>query len=248
MTSLQRFRRCHEVTSGWEGGWSDHPDDPGGKTMYGITEAVYHEWLRKRGLAPRPVRNITRAEAESIYLDNYWVPCGGPTLHPGVDLATYDASVNSGVSRGRRWLLASIGGSDVQTVKNICAKRLSFVQALRTWATFGRGWLNRITDIEAKGVAWTVEPAFRPTVLREERDSAKETADSAAASGAVGGGSAGVGGTYAWVENGSVEVMIGLGVVGAGVGLFFLWQWYKNRKRRAAFTAELSRITDADVR
>jgi len=42
------FEKCHAVTAKWEGGWSDHPADPGGKTMYGITEAVYHAWLRAR--------------------------------------------------------------------------------------------------------------------------------------------------------------------------------------------------------
>lgn len=58
--STAKFRRCHEVTKAWEGGWSDHPADPGGKTMYGVTEAVYHAWLRQHGKPVRPVRQITR--------------------------------------------------------------------------------------------------------------------------------------------------------------------------------------------
>ena len=136
--STAKFRRCHDVTKTWEGGWSDHPADPGGKTMYGVTEAVYHAWLRQHGKPLRPVRQITPAEAEQIYFEQYWVPSGGPRLATGVDLATYDASVNSGVSRGRKWLLASIGGPDHETVKRICATRLSFMRSLKIWNTFGR--------------------------------------------------------------------------------------------------------------
>ena len=64
--STAKFRRCHDVTKTWEGGWSDHPVDPGGKTMYGVTEAVYHAWLRQHGNPLRPVRQITAAEAEQI--------------------------------------------------------------------------------------------------------------------------------------------------------------------------------------
>ena len=138
--STAKFRRCHEVTKAWEGSWSDHPADPGGKTMYGVTEAVFHAWLRQQRKPVRPVRQITAAEAEQIYFEQYWVPSGGPTLANGVDLATYDASVNSGVSRGRKWLLASIGGPDHETVKRICATRLSFMRSLNIWNTFGRGW------------------------------------------------------------------------------------------------------------
>jgi lysozyme family protein len=170
MTTL-KFRRCHAVTAKWEGGWSDHKADPGGKTMYGITEAVYHAWLRKQGRQPKPVRSISREVAEEIFFTNYWQAAKCDRLAPGVDLSTYDASVNSGVSRGRKWLLSSIGGRDDQTVKRMCATRLAFVRGLSTWSSFGRGWSNRIADIEKTGVAWAREPSpeltldFPPIVI-----------------------------------------------------------------------------------
>jgi lysozyme family protein len=193
--STAKFRRCHEVTKKWEGGWSDHPADPGGKTMYGVTETVYHAWLRRRGLPIKPVRQITMAEAEQIYFDEYWTPCGGPTLAAGVDLATYDASVNSGVSRGRQWLLASIGGPDHETVKRLSAKRLGFKQSLNIWSTFGRGWARRVADIEAKGVAWALAATNdnRAVVKRQldnEADEARSLArkQTGGATGAAGGG------------------------------------------------------------
>ena len=153
-----RFQTCHEITAKWEGGWSDHKADPGGKTMYGVTEAVYHAWLRKRGLPIKPVRNISRGEALLIYREQYWRPTAEKLdLFPGVDLAVYDASVNSGVSRGLKWLKASAGSNDHSvTVKRICRARLSFMQSLKIWKTFGKGWGRRVADIEARGVVMAV--------------------------------------------------------------------------------------------
>lgn len=149
-----RFDVCHPITAKWEGGWSNHKADPGGATMYGVTQAVYDRWRKKRGLKTQSVRNITMQEALIIYKENYWNACGAPGLFPGVDLAVYDAAVNSGVSRARKWLLASVGSDDdAETVKKICRARLSFVQMLKTFKHFGKGWLRRIADIEVEGVA-----------------------------------------------------------------------------------------------
>lgn len=153
-----RFEICQAVTGKWEGGWSDHPDDPGGKTMYGITETRWHEYQDKMGLKRTPVRNITMAQALKFYRSEFWLACGADKLFPGVDLAVYDASVNSGVSRGRKWLLASAGSNDhSETVKKICRARLSFMQSLKIWKTFGKGWGRRVADIEARGVAMALE-------------------------------------------------------------------------------------------
>jgi lysozyme family protein len=199
--STAKFLRCHAVTKQWEGGWSDHPDDPGGKTMYGITAGVYCAWLKKQGKPLLPVRRISQAEAEQVYFEQYWLACGGPKLADGVDLATYDAAVNSGVARGRQWLLASCGGRDHETVKRICAKRLGFMQSLAIWRTFGRGWARRVADIEAKGVAWALAASgglaiksHLHTEARTAKSSARRQASGAAASaggGAIATGEAG---------------------------------------------------------
>lgn len=150
--SMERFRQVHKRTAKWEGGWSDHPADPGGKTMYGITQATYNAWRKQKGRPAARVRNISRAEAEEIYFHNYWMAAGCDTLHPGVDCMTYDAAVNSGVGRAREWLVASIGGSDKQTIERFYTTRMSFLKGLKTWKTFGKGWTNRVKDIYAKSL------------------------------------------------------------------------------------------------
>lgn len=188
-----RFEICQAVTGTWEGGWSDHPDDPGGKTMYGITETRWHEYQDKMGMKRTPVRNTTMAQALKFYRSEFWLACGADKLFPGVDLAVYDASVNSGVSRGRKWLLASAGSNDhSETVKKICRARLSFMQSLKIWKTFGKGWGRRVADIEARGVVMALEAmgqskpqikakAFIETVKAEKQaDSAKKAAATSA--------------------------------------------------------------------
>lgn len=149
-----RFLVCQTITAAWEGGWSDHKADPGGKTMYGVTEASWHGYQDKKGLKRTPVRLITRDQALKFYRSEFWDKINGDQLYPGVDLATHDASVNSGVSRGLKWLKAAAGSNDHSvTVKKICRARLSFMQSLAIWKTFGKGWGRRVADIEVKGVA-----------------------------------------------------------------------------------------------
>lgn len=172
-----RFDACHAITAAWEGGWSDHPADPGGKTMYGITEARWHEYQDKMRWKRTPVRNVTRAQALVFYRSEFWKACGAATLVPGVDLAVYDASVNSGVSRGRKWLLASVGSDNhAETVKRICRARLTFMQSLKIWKTFGTGWGRRVADIEVKGVAMAlvVMGASTGRILAEAKTEAQK--------------------------------------------------------------------------
>lgn len=161
------FERCHAVTAKWEGGWSNHRDDPGGATMYGVIQTVYDRYRSRKGLPKQSVRRIAKAEALDIYFNEYWQEARCEHLHPGVDLAHYDAAVNSGVGRARKWLAASVGSADhAETVRRYCRRRLSFVQGLRHWKTFGRGWGRRIADIEAKGVAWATVASSSKAVAR----------------------------------------------------------------------------------
>lgn len=182
-TSLA-FQVCHAVTAKWEGGWSDHPADPGGKTMYGVTEKVWLAWNKAKGISnPKSIAKITRAEAEEIYYHDYWLAARCNTLAPGVDMFTYDSSVNSGVSRGRKWLLSSIGGTDVETIKKMAAKRTSFLRALTSFAVFGKGWINRVTDVEAQSVKRSLaETKIAPSTVTAALTGESEKATTKAAS------------------------------------------------------------------
>ncbi|WP_313194836.1 glycoside hydrolase family 108 protein [Shinella zoogloeoides] len=207
-----RFSICHAITAGHEGLYSNHKDDPGGATMKGVTQAKFTEWLKRRGKPSRNVKTITDAEVLTIYREDYWNPTVEKYhLVPGVDLATYDAAVNSGVSRGIKWLKASVGSSDHSvTVRKICRARLSFMQALKIWKTFGKGWGRRVADIEVKGVAMAlafmgVSDARIRADAAAEAEAANKAAKTADATAKTTGGAGATAGGGAAVDAGGMD-------------------------------------------
>jgi lysozyme family protein len=91
-----------------EGGYSNHPADPGGATNKGVIQRVYDPYRRKKGQTPRSVKFITEEEIADIYRSLYWDKISGDDLPKGIDYCVFDAAVNSGPSRGARWLQMAI--------------------------------------------------------------------------------------------------------------------------------------------
>ena len=146
-----------------EGGYVDHPDDPGGATNMGITIATLRAW-RGRSVTKADVKALTRAEAAAIYRKNYWDAVCGDDLPAGLDLVAFDAAVNSGVSRGAKWLQSALGVSadgkigpktiaaanaahKDAVIDRACDLRLAFLRQLSTWKTFGKGWTRRVESV-----------------------------------------------------------------------------------------------------
>ncbi|CAN7577322.1 hypothetical protein LJR098_005453 [Rhizobium sp. LjRoot98] len=93
--------------------------------------------------------------------------------------------MNSGVSRGLKWLKAASGSNDHSvTVKKICRARLSFMQSLKIWKTFGKGWGRRVADIEVRGVAMALA-AMGATPGRIQADARSEAAAAKTAAGSA---------------------------------------------------------------
>lgn len=147
----------------YEGGYVDHPKDPGGPTNKGVTQAVYDNWRKSQNLSIQSVRAIVDSEVAAIYKNLYWDRISGDLLPSGVDFAVFDYAVNSGVSRAAKTLQAVvgvtqdgvIGPATIQATKTYVAmtvtnKRLAFMQSLSIWSTFGKGWSARIADVKAQ--------------------------------------------------------------------------------------------------
>ena len=179
--SNRRFSECVATVLRHEGGFVEHPSDPGGPTKYGITLRTLREWRGDETLTADDVRALTEAEAREIYLARYWNPIRGDELPPGVDLAVFDYAVNSGVRRASRDLqavvgvpqdgaigrvtLAAVREHDASVViANLCERRRAFLRTLRTFETFGRGWLRRVAAIEEAAKA---RVSASPLTLRE---------------------------------------------------------------------------------
>ena len=152
-----------------EGGWADHPKDPGGATMKGVTLATYRRHFGKNK-SKRALRNISDDELGQIYRSGYWDKCQCDKLPSGVDYAVFDAAVNSGPGRGVKWLQAAVGAKQdggigprtlakvkehdvVEVTDSMCDRRLIFLRSLDTWETFGKGWLRRVEGLRATAVA-----------------------------------------------------------------------------------------------
>jgi lysozyme family protein len=204
---MTRFHRAIPIILKHEGGYVDHPKDPGGATNFGITHLTLAAW-RGRAVTKQDVRQLSKQEAEDIYRARFWQPISADRMTPGVDLVTFDAAVNSGPGRGVRWTqravgveqdgrvgpvtLAAINSTPAATViKRATDYRLSFMQSLRIWSTFGRGWARRVGEIRATALLWAAEaPALVRADAEEQRTKATKENGAAAASGAGGAGTA----------------------------------------------------------
>lgn len=154
-----------------EGGYVDHIADPGGATNLGITLATLKAW-RRTGVTKADVKRLTVTEAGAIYRALYWNKVLGDDLPAGVDLAVFDYAVNSGPGAAAKALQTIIGAPVTGTitaatlkvasklppariVSALCSYRTSFLQRLKTWKVFGRGWTNRVKSVEAAALEMT---------------------------------------------------------------------------------------------
>lgn len=247
------FDRCIAVTLPFEGGLSMDKRDPGnwtgGKVGKGELKGTNHG-IAAASYPNLDIKNLTVAQAGTIYKRSYWDALNGDTLAIGVDLATFDAGVNSGVSRARKWLYASAGGTDVETVKRLCGKRLGFMQSLKIWQTFKNGWSRRVASIEAKGVAWAVaasgKPAVKEVLAEEQKAATKQAGKNAKGAGGVGSGTVAGGGDIAinpqHVDAISGWIVGGLLVAGIALVVFLVARAVIHKHRADAFAAEAKAV------
>lgn len=163
------FDRAVNVIFRHEGGYADHPLDPGGATNHGVTRRTLAQ-ARGRPVSKAEVMALTRTEAALIYRARYWEPIRAEELPAGVDLAVFDAAVNSGPRQAALWLqrtlgvaadgvigpltLAAAGKADARAVIVAYGRlRLAFLTRLAAWPTFGRGWSRRVRETEAAALA-----------------------------------------------------------------------------------------------
>lgn len=155
-----------------EGGYVNHPRDPGGATNQGVTQRVYDAYRTLKGRPRQSVRNMVADEVADIYTRQYWNLVRGDDLPAGLDYAVFDFAVNSGPARAIRYLQSVVGlvGDDIDgligmgtlaavnkavekdeeaVITALCDKRLAFVRGLDTFDVFGKGWTRRIVGEKA---------------------------------------------------------------------------------------------------
>jgi len=157
------FERCLSETLKHEGGWADHPSDPGGATMKGVTIGTF-AGFKGRKVSKSELRAITDVDLRAIYRRGYWDKVRADDLPAGLDMVAFDGAVNSGPARGARWLQGAIGvtadgkvgpetlafaraANTTLAIDRACDARLMFLQRLEIWPTFADGWRARVAAV-----------------------------------------------------------------------------------------------------
>lgn len=184
----ENWPECIDFTLASEGGYDANPKDRGNwttgvvgegelkGTKYGIAAHVYPDL---------DIKNLTRDRAVAIYRKDYWPKVAGDAQPAGVDLVTWDICVNSGSGRALQ-IERSALGTDLQNamslaaaamrvpdkpalIKSMCVKRAAFYRSLKTFSTFGKGWLNRNARCEAKAVTMSLRGDGKPAAEIKKR-------------------------------------------------------------------------------
>lgn len=161
------FEPCLREILKHEGGFVNHPRDPGGMTNLGVTRATYEAWIG-HPVSEQIMRSLTSDKVRNLYRLRYWDAVRGDNLPAGLDLCVFDFAVNAGPSRAARYLQVMVGakpdgkigpstlGKVADYVKSYGADhaiaryqdaRTAYYRKLKTFPTFGRGWLRRVNEV-----------------------------------------------------------------------------------------------------
>lgn len=158
---MSAFDDAFTALMGNEGGYSDNPNDPGGATMYGITQAVVRRWGYTGDM-----QDLTLDQAKQIAKSQYWDTYSCDKFDPRVAFQVFDAAYNGG--HPAQWLQQASGatvdgiiGPETIAAVNLTpprvlimrfvSYRLTYLTNLDTWPTFGKGWARRIANNLIKG-------------------------------------------------------------------------------------------------
>lgn len=233
-----------------EGGYVDHPKDPGGATNLGITRATLADY-RGRPVSKQEVMNLTVTEAIEIYRKKYAGVIRYNDLPSGLDHVTLDPAINSGPKRGAQWLqkglgvkadgkigkdtLAAARGSNVpQVIQRACAIRMGFLRGLKTWGSFGKGWSRRVAEVEAFSMKLAVGSSNYQSLATTEAVKAKATAhrEKQSSAGVAGGGATG---TAFGLDQIPQEIIVAVALAAVLAVIMLIGQARHNANRAAAY-------------
>lgn len=186
----RNFAKSLSLVLKHEGGWADHPKDPGGATMKGVTLANFRRYV-KPGASKADLRNITDQQVATVYRRFYWDAVAGAELPDGVDFAVFDFAVNSGPARAAKYLQAIVGVQQdgrigpatlaaarkmlpATIIHRLCDDRLAFMKRIKNngkllWDTFGKGWSRRVHEVRSEALALSSRPTpEKPTIVERQ--------------------------------------------------------------------------------
>jgi lysozyme family protein len=162
------FDKCLELLLVHEGKFVNDSRDNGGMTNLGVTIRVWEEWVG-HAVSEKEMRNLTPLMVGPLYKRKYWDACRANELVSGVDYCVFDVAVNSGVGRAIKLLQSAVGVTvdggfgpatlaavnekdPAALIEMYCTKRLEFLQSLKTFETFGKGWSRRVAEVKEESL------------------------------------------------------------------------------------------------
>jgi lysozyme family protein len=169
------FKKCLEIILHHEGGYVDHPKDPGGATNLGVTKQTYEDWMGKV-VTKDVIKALTEADVTPIYKKNYWNAILADDIPAGLDLCVFDMCVNGGRHRATKMLQQMVGAKIdgwigpntinmtkgyvesngiTKAIEEYQKIRQDFYESLATFKTFGKGWTRRVNETKESALAMT---------------------------------------------------------------------------------------------
>lgn len=166
---MNDFKECLDLVLKSEGGYCNHPSDPGGRTNLGVTQRVWEEFVG-HPVSEADMKALTTEKVAPMYEQKYWRPCYAEVLPRGLDFIVFSMAVNAGPGRAVKLLQQSIGcvpdgvigprtrglisDSDSTTlIAKFSETRREYYQALKTFPIFGKGWLARVDREESEALS-----------------------------------------------------------------------------------------------
>ena len=163
------WKKSFEMMLASEGGYVNHPSDPGGMTNLGVTKRVWEEWTGRESNEAE-MRALTPELVEPLYKNRFWDACRCDEMPSGIDYLVFDFAVNAGPSRSAKILqtavgvdadgvigpvtLAAVNAQDSDwLIEQFSQAKEDFYRSLGTFETFGKGWLNRIEQVKVKSTS-----------------------------------------------------------------------------------------------
>ena len=162
------FDAALQVILKHEGGWSDHPRDPGGRTNLGVTQNTLESYLGRK-VTEAEMRALKPADVAPIYRKRYWDAMRCDDYPEGLALCVFDFGVNAGIRRGVRYLQIIAGATqdgiagpgttraardfltehgEAEAIRRYSNARRGYYKQLPTFSTFGKGWMRRVDETE----------------------------------------------------------------------------------------------------
>ena len=163
---LSNWDNAFKMMLASEGGYVNHPSDPGGMTNLGVTKRVWEEWVGRES-NEKEMRGLTPEMVEPLYKRKFWDAVRGDELPAGISYLIFDFAVNAGVGRSIKTLQSAVGVTPdggfgpmtmaavqavdpVELVEKFSQAKEDFYRSLNTFETFGKGWLNRVAAVKVK--------------------------------------------------------------------------------------------------